>query len=595
MQIFIDRLMEKIQVSKSESDFTYFFNLLVAGEAITKIITLIIASSINKNEDRHQYRILYDLVRANGIGDWSKALDDILTGPASQYLPDGMRIHQTEITKKATENEWQCQAVNELLLSMNFLNIGSNITSGKKDLKSWFKLFTEIRNKTRGHGAPQSIAASNAAPHLAKSINLIVENISLLKLPSAYLKRNLNGKYRITTISNINEHMESLKSRSDYSYDEGIYVFLDKMLKIPLIKSDPDLTDFYISNGSFSKSKYEMLSYFTDNKTHENSDEYTAPKGRLPASESKGADELIAYGNCFSNVPTLKYEYIDRSDLEDELYHLLINDRHIAITLLGRGGIGKTSLALKVMPRLYEANKFDAVIWFSSRDIDLSQNGAKLVRTDVVSQKDISIYYSKLLKSADEIKSKTFEPISYFESQLSSSDAGSTLFIFDNFETIDNPIETYKWLDTYIRSPNKLLITTRLRDFKGDYPLQVQGMSRDESMKLIKLTESKLGIEGNLTKDNKEKIYEIAAGHPYIMKILMGDFAKNKMKGSLEKLIAGSDEILIALFERTYSALTPCAQRVFLTLSSWNSGVPRVGLEAILMNSIDDPLNSCAE
>jgi hypothetical protein len=42
------------------------------------------------------------------------------------------------------------------------------------------------------------------------------------------------------------------------------------------------------------------------------------------------------------------------------------------------------------------------------------------------------------------------------------------LFVFDNFETVRSPAELYIWIDTYVRPPDKVLITTRFRDFKGD-------------------------------------------------------------------------------------------------------------------------------
>jgi hypothetical protein len=590
MNRFIEQLSRKVEISKSDSDFAFFFNLLIFGEALTKLITLSLVSSLKKDKDRHQYKILHGLVRASGLGEWSNSIDDLLIGTASQYLPDEMRTHQAEFIKKSTLGDWQFEAVSELQLSLECFNLPYDKNLVKKDLKSWFKHFTELRNKTRGHGATVSNSASKAAIHLDKSINLIIDNLSLLKLPSAYLKRNMSGKFRVSPISTLNNEFEILKRTDSYQYEEGIYIYVDKLCKIPLVISDPDLRDFYIANGGFTNSRYEMISYLSDDKIHGDSNEYSSPKGQLPPSESEGLGELISYENCFSNVPRLSYEYINRDELEDELFTLLNDERHIAITLLGRGGIGKTSLALKVIPRLYENTRFDAIIWFSSRDIDLSPNGAKIVRAEVITKKDIADYYSKLFKSSKQIKEKSFDAITYFQNQLTKADAGSTLFIFDNFETIDNPTETYKWVDTYIRSPNKILITTRLRDFRGDYPLHVQGMSKEQSMKLINLTIESLKIEGGITKENRDKIYTISAGHPYIIKILIGDLVRNKMKGSLERLIAGSDEVLTALFERTYSILPPYAQRVFLTLSSWNSAVPRLGLEAVLMFSFEEPL-----
>lgn len=590
MRKFLDMLEHKMEVAKEDSDFAYFFSLLVAGEAITKMVTLITASALIPNKDRHQYRILHSLVRASGVGDWSKAIDDLLVGPASQYLAVEYREYQTQITKKSTEGEWQNSAVNEIILALNALNIETDITHGKKDLKSWFKLFTLLRNKTRGHGALVTDKASYAAIHLEKSINLIRLNLDLLNIPTAYLKRNLSGKYRVTEIGGGIDDFADLKKRGGHTVDDGIYVFLNDYRKVPLILSDPELNDFYISNGGFTNKKYELLSYCTDDKKSADSSEFQIPNGVLPASESEGLGELYPVGNCFTNVPNLSYDYIKREELEDKLYSLLLDDRRTVVTLLGRGGIGKTSLALRVIPRLYKDTRFEAVVWFSSRDIDLQSSGAKLVTADVVTDKDISKYYCSLVLADNDKKDNKFDTMKYFQEQLIKSEIGPCLFVFDNFETTENPIEVFKWIDTYIRNPNKILITTRLREFIGDYPINVHGMTPVESEELVKLTARNLGVESNLTEKLIEELYDVSAGHPYIIKIMLGELSKNNMKGSLPKIIAGSDEVLTALFERTYSALNPCAQRVFLTLASWNSAVPRLALEAVLMISIDEPL-----
>ena len=590
MRKFIDMLRHKMGVAKEDSDFAYFFSLLIAGEVITKFVALITASALMPSKDRHQYRILHGLVRANGVGDWSQSIDDMLAGPASQFLSNEFREYQTEITKKTNVDEWQCIAVNEIILALKSLNLEVDSLQGKKDLKSWFKLFTELRNKTRGHGAFVTEKASTAAVYLESSINCILENLKLFNIPTAYLKRNLSGKYRVTEIGECADFFSELKKNQNVTLDDGVYIYLGDFKRIPLIVSDPELTDFFISNGSFTSKKYELLSYCTDDKKIGDSSEFLAPLGVLPASESEGLGELRGVGNCFTNVPDLSYEYIERQELEDQLFSLLSDDRRTIVTLLGRGGIGKTSLALRVIPRLYNTSRFDAIFWFSSRDIDLQSSGAKLVTADVVTEKDISKYYCNLILSHDKITDKKFDATKYFQEQLINSDVGPSLFVFDNFETTENPLEVYKWIDTYIRNPNKVLITTRLRDFVGDYPVTVHGMTPIESENLIRLTANHLGVEENLSETLIENIFSISAGHPYIIKILLGELSKNNMKGSLPKIIASSDEVLTALFERTYTSLNPCAQRIFLTLSAWNSAVPRLVLEGVLMISIDEPL-----
>lgn len=590
MKIFIDKLNHKLEIAKEDSDFTYFFTLLVVGEAVMKIIALTTASALQEDKDRQRYRILHGLVRANGIGDWSRALDDMLAGTASQSLVPEFRVYQAEMTKRVGDDAWQSTVVSELLLATDILKIPTQESVGKKDLKSWFKLFSELRNKTRGHGALNPGASSGAVIHLEKSIRTLMDNIGIFDIPSCYMKRNLSGKYRVTEISPSGDFFDDYKKTSKYNLDDGIYLGLGGVRPVFLMVSDSDLFDFYISNGGYGKNKYELLSYITDDKKYGESAEYIAPIGVLPPSESDGLGELVCKENVFTNVPSLSYDYVDRVDLEDQLFELLMNDHRPVITLVGRGGIGKTSLALKVIPRLYKETRFDAIVWFSSRDIDLHSEGIKLVTAEVVSVKDISSYYIKLVLSESEMKEKGFDFIQYFQKELTSSSIGPCLFVFDNFETTSNPIEVYKWLDTYIRLPNKMLITTRLREFLGDYPVSVQGMTEEQSSKLIKLTSRNLGVDDKISKTMIDDIYKVSGGHPYIIKIILGELSKNNMRGALPKIVASSDEVLTALFERTYSVITPCAQRVFLTLSSWNSAISRLLLESVLMKSIGDPI-----
>jgi tetratricopeptide (TPR) repeat protein len=186
------------------------------------------------------------------------------------------------------------------------------------------------------------------------------------------------------------------------------------------------------------------------------------------------------------------------------------------------------------------------------------------------------------------IGTRLFSCSKFFETQLNKNDLGSCLFVFDNFETTQNPETLFAWIDTHIRLPNKVLITTRLRDFKGDYPVEVTGMTDEESRALIKNTVNYLDIRHLLNEDYVKELIKQAEGHPYVIKILLGEVAKEKRAGHIERLVAGRDEILTALFERTYASLPPCAQRAFLTLAAWNSAVPRVALEAVLQKSIGE-------
>ena len=373
---------------------------------------------------------------------------------------------------------------------------------------------------------------------------------------------------------------------ANHNFNDGIYVFFGTPRFVPLIHSDAELQDFFFSNGGHSGKHYELLSYYTNDKMDGDATMYATPPGTLPPSETEGCGELLPKGNCLSNAPNLISEYIERPVLEKDLFQLLVDDRRPIITLVGKGGIGKTSLSIKVIQQLYAEQRYTAIIWLSARDIDLQLTGPKPVRPLVYSPKDMGKLYASLVLPQETLNSKSFNAQAFFEQQLQKNDIGPCLYIFDNFETTQNPIELYSWIDTYIRLPNKVLITTRLRDFKGDYPIEVRGMEDSEARTLVKQTAIPLGIKELLTTVYIAELLSRSEGHPYVIKILLGEVAKARRLMDIPRLVAGSEEILTALFERTYASLTPCAQRAFMTLAAWNSSIPRLALEAVLMRSI---------
>ena len=72
-------------------------------------------------------------------------------------------------------------------------------------------------------------------------------------------------------------------------------------------------------------------------------------------------------------------------------------------------------------------------------------------------------------------------------------------------------------------------------------------------------------------------------GHPYVIKILLGRVAQERRAVSPQRIVASSEQILRALFERTYASLSPSAKRVFLLLSSWTVRIPEIAVEAVAL------------
>lgn len=580
----MSQLLARCEQDKEDSDFTYFFALLLTAEAMLKTIVLGILAGIEDDTQQNRYRLLYQLVRASGIGDWSKALEDALSGPSSQYMIKEARLEREELTKVHTSETWQFEAVTLLSQTLTKLGIDAETVSNRTDMKRWFRMFATLRNKTRGHGATTKTQAREAVELLSASMITVFDNFSLFRRPWVYLHRNLSGKYRVTVVANKTEHFDFLKRETTHSFSNGIYIYFDAPRQVPLLYSDPELNDFFLPNGGYDDKGFELLSYLTDDKRSGDSKPFQAPPN-VRVSDTHGHGELIPRGNCFSNAPETTRDYVQRHELESELLGLLMDSRHPVVTLQGAGGVGKTSSTLQVIEKIYNQDRFEMVVWFSSRDIDLLSSGPRTVRPAVLSPDDIAKLYALLVRPTGEIKNKRFDRKGFFQKQLSESDGGPTLFVFDNFETVQNPVEMFTWIESHVNLPNKVLITTRLRDFKGDYPLEVHGMTDEEAKTLIERTAKSLSVWHLLNDNNINILITQSGGHPYVMKILLGEMAVTKKTQAIRHVVARSDEILTALFERTFEALSPCGKRAFLTLAAWNSAVPKIALEAVLLRS----------
>jgi hypothetical protein len=581
----IEQVLQRVRDSKADSDFNYFFSLLLAGEALFKTVTLGMIAALEDDKDRNRYRLEHALARADGLGEWGRVLEDALSGPASQFLLVDARAEQAELARVCSPGDWQYEAVASLKAALNALGVDAEELPAKTDMKRWFRLFVTLRNKTRGHGAMHPSKAGLGVADLHASIECIYRNLSLLRRPWADILRNYSGKYRVLPITEDFSPFDCLRREAHHVLRNGVYVYFRGFRRVPLLSAGPELRDFYFANGGLGAKRFEMLSYLSDDRQDGDAGDYAVPPGTLPASETEGHGELLPCGGCFSNVPDVLEDYVHRPALEGELRRLLLDDRRPVVTLVGRGGIGKTSLSLKVIHGLYDAGRYDAIVWLSSRDVDLKLTGPKPVRPNVISPEEMGRLYAGLVLPPDQLKVKGFNAREFFEKQLERNDLGSCLYVFDNFETTQSPIDMFNWVDTFIRSPNKVLITTRLRDFKGDYPLEVKGMEDAEARDLVARTGGALGISALLDRPHVDEIVRTAEGHPYVMKILLGELARTGQIANVAKLIAGNDELLTALFERTYASLAPCAQRAFLTLCAWSSSVPRIALEAVLMRS----------
>ena len=575
-------MQDRVTRDMQEGDISYFQALALKMEFIIKLVTAAVVACIEEDADRNRYELEHKLVRADSLGEWTAVLRASLVGPSAQFFASPARSIVRELTERVSKGDWRYEAVSGFAAAAEELNLTASVGS-RATLRQAFDICVQIRNRTRGHGATTAARCYRLCPPIADALRAIEDNLTVFQLPWAYVRRNLSGKYLVIPLLGRSEPFDYLRSSSDTARADGVYLHLEEHRFIPLVFYLESSSDIALPNGNFRDQGFEVLSYITDDSDRVDGTTWVTPPTSLPPSETEGLSELEVVGNLLTNLPPKPVGHVPRNALETRLAdELRTTDRHPIVCLTGSGGVGKTTVAIAAIDQIAkdEMPPYEVVVWISARDIDLLESGPKPVAAKVVTQAEMARATVDLIGPPCDDNRRAEE---LMQEWLTSGAGGVTLFVLDNFETVYSPADVFKWIDTYIRPPNKVLVTTRVRDFVGDYPIEVGGMNDDEAESLVRSHGIRLGIDHLLTTDYRRELIAEAGGHPYVMKILLGQVAKERRAVNPERIIGSSGELLTALFERTYSVLTPAAQRVFLLLSSWRVFVPEVAVEAVAL------------
>jgi hypothetical protein len=570
-------MKRRVDISRADSDAALFRDLLALGELILKLTMLGLLAGLREEERAVRYGFEYELIRADSLGPWRDCLNRLINGSARKGLDTAARETQAALNTpvKPNSDAWQAMAFEALYEAATALDVEWE-QPRKICGRHWYELLVPLRNRV-AHGAPPAARIVRALAPLEDSLNMLLAELPLLQRPWFYVRRHVSGKARIYSLRD----QDTVSSDGRETLSDGIYIAFDVPRRVPLLDCDVDLRDFWVPNGNFSGGRFESISYVNDVRRSGDGNRYLTPPTALPPSETQGLGTLEPEGQTFTNLPAAPPDYVRRASIEEEIAGLLMDDHHPLVTFHGGGGVGKTSLAITALHDIAQADRYGAILWFSARDVELAATGPKAVLPHLTTTSEIAAESVRLLGPAER-EDPTFDPLGYFADLLTRGlDGTPLLFAFDNFETVGKPQEFFVWLDTYIRSPSKVIITTRERDFKADYPVTVEGMTWDEFGRLVSSNARSLGIEGLITPSVLDELYAESSGRPYVAKVLLGEIAQSG-RPEVRRIIAGRDDILDALFERTYGGMTREAQRLFLCLSRLHEA-PVDALEAVLL------------
>ncbi|MFZ2359035.1 MAG: NB-ARC domain-containing protein [Anaerolineae bacterium] len=579
----VARRLNSVGLSASADTFLYASYL---AEIAVKSVAVALHAGLREGSPEEAYRLGYGLVRADGFGNWDTAIRQCINNPSAATLPASYQPLVQWLTKKRTkpEDDWFRQSREAILGIFRELSNDDDSVEKISSARDMVTALVRIRNKTKAHGAVgQDFFALNNE-HYVFAVQSFLSCCPLFSwqwLHCEITDRGVKVKQLSGGDPTPTQDLAHIRFSDQLT---GLYVLPNASHVAyycgELVTVNIECTNFLFPNGGIdAKGRAEYVDYASGKTAKLAVDAFTAPPLPLPPSETQGLSMLDVQSNVFGNLPQVPKGYVQRKNLQRQLEGRLLDRNHAVITLHGRGGVGKTSLALFVAHKLSSvaAPHFDHIVWFSARDIDLRPSGPKRVRPAVLDLTAISKAYCDLFNEKGDVE--------YFAQvlQVSSSDTEKgTLFIFDNFETLTDVKGIHEFLDTYTILPNKVLITSRERAFKADYPIEVRGMELDEATEMLKGVARDLHVEGLITEKMIRDIYDYAEGHAYVMRVLLGEIAKEGRYVPAPQVITRRLDIVDAVFERSFNKLTDVGRYVFLTVSNWKSPVSELALLVVI-------------
>lgn len=180
------------------------------------------------------------------------------------------------------------------------------------------------------------------------------------------------------------------------------------------------------------------------------------------------------------NLPVPDFDetgFIGRDKDVEDVKKLIFSNK--VVTILGDGGIGKTALALKAVYDIVDLNQqcpFELVIWTTAKTTMLTSKGIEEIYSAITDYTGLILEISKNLD--DSIAENKLDSI------LEYLDLFKTLIVIDNLETIQS--EEVRNFIRVAQVKCNILITSRIGLGELEFPRKLNGMSENESAKLIR-------------------------------------------------------------------------------------------------------------
>jgi hypothetical protein len=274
-------------------------------------------------------------------------------------------------------------------------------------------------------------------------------------------------------------------------------------------------------------------------------------------------------------------QFFGRSKIITEVASAL-ESRHFIIALDGVGGVGKSAVAIELVRKLYDAEKYFPIISLSAKNkvwttstssrqagfsgfSELLSEAAKVLRLDLPN--DIDILKRKVIESLE---------------------GHPALLLIDNMEEIDDPAVLH-FLSREVPEPVKVLVTSRIDRGLGGLAISVPEMQSEEARELLFFEFDHFGYNNYLSETTEiEELIEVTGRLPLALKWAA---SLAEQRGNLREVIralrgknTAKSEFLNFCFATMFDSLSPLAREVALLCpylsSEWNTSTISIALDA---------------
>ncbi len=228
-----------------------------------------------------------------------------------------------------------------------------------------------------------------------------------------------------------------------------------------------------------------------------------------------------AYG-----IPEPPVEFIDRPEERKSIEEPLKSREKWVKTVVihGMGGTGKTVLAIELVKNIKD--RFEKVIWASANEspIDLADL-LDIVLRSLGYRSDQLTLSQKQTKVSELLREKRY------------------LLVIDSFERIgDEKVD--RFIAEKVFYPSKVLITTRQLYPQASCLVTLEGMTRQQTRRMLDRLGKRQGIKHTFTSDDIQAIYDSTGGLPLAIGVIIGLLLEDvTLANIINALRSGSGQI----------------------------------------------------